>query len=120
MTLALVEMDGIFNGSIEYDVDLFAPATIDRMIARLRVLLEAVVSDPGRRVDDIPLLLPGELAEIDGWNPAPVAFADGAIHELFRIRAAKTPDAVAIVGGRSDLDLRRPRHAERPAGATVG
>ena len=126
LTLALVEQDGIFHGSIEYDVDLFAPATIDRMIARLRVLLEAVVSDPGRRVDDIPLLLPGELAEIEGWNPAPVPFADGAaIHDLFRAQAARTPAAVALVSGDqtwtyADLDWRSDRLARRLVERGVG
>ncbi len=127
LTLALVETDGVFRGSIEYDVDLFEAATIDRMIARLQTLLDAVVLDPGRRVGDISLLLPGEAEQIAAWNPVPTRFgADVAIQLLFEQQARQTPNAVALVDPDrqiwtySDLDRRGNRLAHRLIELGVG
>ncbi len=120
LTLALVEAEGAFSGSVEYDVDLFDPSTIDRMIDRLRTLLEAVVLDPGRRIVDIPLLDPAEVDQvIVGLNPAAVPFSDGAaIHHLFQAQSARSPEATALITpGRSwtygELDARSNRLARK-------
>ena len=113
LTLALVESEGVFSGSIEYDTDLFAPSTIDRLIAWLQATLEAVVLDPGRRVIDIPILDPAEVERvIVGFNPPPEPFSDKlAIHQLFQAQAVRSPGAIALVEpGRSwtygELDAR--------------
>ena len=98
LTLAMAETDGVFAGSVEYDVALFDPASVDRLIDRFRTVLEAVVLDPGRRVVDIPLLDPTETAQIlAGFNPPATPFFAGAIHELFEAQAARTPSAPALV-----------------------
>ncbi len=126
LTLALVELDGTFTGSVEYDVDLFEPSTIDRLIDRLRTVLEAVVLDPGRRVADIPLLDAAETARIiEGFNPPASPFPSGAIHQLFQAQAARTPNAPALIAaGRSwtygELDARSGRLARRLIDLGVG
>ncbi len=127
LTLALVETEGVFTGSVEYDVDLFDPSTIDRMIARLRSLLEAVVLDPGRRVVDIPWLDSGEFERVVvEFNPPAVPFSDGAaIHHLFQAQASLTPEATALVEpGRGwtygELDARSNRLARKLVELGVG
>ncbi|HKV10347.1 MAG TPA: amino acid adenylation domain-containing protein, partial [Thermoanaerobaculia bacterium] len=53
LTLFVVDApEGIFTG-VEYNTDLFDEATIDRLLARYRDLLEAAVADPGRRLSEL-------------------------------------------------------------------
>src|SRR5947209_8935933 len=49
LSLAMAETPEGFVGSIEYATDLFDAATIDRMLGRLRSLLEEIVADPDPR-----------------------------------------------------------------------
>ncbi|HEX8559857.1 MAG TPA: amino acid adenylation domain-containing protein [Pyrinomonadaceae bacterium] len=89
---------------LEYDAGLFEAATIGRMAAHFRTLLEGVVADPDAGIHELPLLAEGErrrlLAACDDTR---VAYPRGELlHELFEAQAARTPDAVAVVyeGGR--------------------
>ena len=126
LTLALVEAEGSLAGSLEYDVDLFDAATIGRMIARFRALLEAAVADPGLRLSDLPLATEGELALVKEWNRTAADYPRGArVHDLFEAQVARTPDAVALVDGMTeltyrDLDDRANRLARRLAGRGAG
>ncbi|MFD9008367.1 amino acid adenylation domain-containing protein [Streptomyces sp. NPDC059552] len=79
-------------------------AHADRM---LRVLT-ALAEDPDRQVGRVEILDGAErhrmLAE---WNDTAVGFpADAAVHALFEAQAARTPDAVAVVSGRTELSYR--------------
>ena len=51
LALELELRDDALEGYVEYDTDLFEPASADRLIEDLRILLEQVVSEP-----DMPLL----------------------------------------------------------------
>jgi amino acid adenylation domain-containing protein len=42
--------------TMEYNVDLFDPATVDRMLMHYRLLLEGIVADPDQRIGAIPML----------------------------------------------------------------
>ncbi len=98
LTLALVEGEGGFAGSFEYDADLFDPATIDRMAGRFLGLLAAVVAEPDARLDDLQIATEAERrAAIDGRNRTATAFPlDACVHHLFEAQAARTPRAVAL------------------------
>ena len=98
ITLALVEADGAFSGSVEYDTDLFDTTTVDDLIERFRTVLTSVVADPGRLVADIPLLNAEATARIvDELNPPAEPSSSAAIHELFREQARRTPAALALI-----------------------
>jgi non-ribosomal peptide synthetase component F len=70
--------------------DLFAPATGRRTLGHLRALLAAAAADPRRRLSELPLLSPGERAQlVDGWNDtAGGAPGDEPVQALVR-RAAE-------------------------------
>ena len=100
LSLAVSEPTGGFDCLLEYDADLFDQATAERLLARYTTLLAAMVAAPERRLDEIPLLAEAEVREL-------VAAAAGSVGppreprrlaDLFAAQAARTPEAVAVLG----------------------
>src|SRR5579883_2714251 len=55
--------------TMEYSSDLFEPATVDRMLAHFRVLLEAMVAQPDRPISALPMLTEEERQQVlSGWG----------------------------------------------------
>ncbi|HEY9421637.1 MAG TPA: condensation domain-containing protein, partial [Thermoanaerobaculia bacterium] len=88
--------DGIV-GEVEFNADLFEPATVERMVGHLSNLLEGIAADPGRRLSDLPLLTATErhqtLVEWTDSGPA----TSGTVHELFAERARLRPEDPAVI-----------------------
>ncbi|MFS8070483.1 MAG: non-ribosomal peptide synthetase, partial [Byssovorax sp.] len=96
-------------GSFEYSTDLFDDATIDRLIAHLRALLEGAVADPGQALAALPMLGEGERRQLlEGWNDTRVDYPtrDATVPDLFAAQAARTPDAIAVTEGGEELSYR--------------
>jgi non-ribosomal peptide synthetase component F len=60
LTLSMAETAEGLTGVVEYNTDLFEPATIEHMLAHFHSLLEEVADAPGRAISAFPLLTPGE------------------------------------------------------------
>jgi amino acid adenylation domain-containing protein len=90
------DTDGLYF-SCEYNADLFAPPTIERMLGHFQNLLEAIVADPNLRVAELPLLTEAERHQLlVEWNENPGNCASQTcIHELFEAQVEKTPKAIA-------------------------
>ncbi len=85
---------------LEYDLDLFDPATAERIAGHFRTLLEGAAADPGRRLSELPLLTAAEAGQIAAWSLGAETVAEARrVHELFEAWADRTPDAVAVVAG---------------------
>ncbi|HEY0603236.1 MAG TPA: amino acid adenylation domain-containing protein [Herpetosiphonaceae bacterium] len=98
LTLSMVEAETGLQALAEYQVDLFDSSTIARMLEHFRVLLEAVVADPGRRLSDLPLLNEEEHQQFARWNATAAALPqDVSIPDLFAAQAARTPHAPAVI-----------------------
>ncbi|MGH7829594.1 MAG: condensation domain-containing protein, partial [Candidatus Binatia bacterium] len=84
---------------IAYDRRRFDDAAVTRMLGHLRTLLEAMVTEPRRRLSAFPLLTETERHELlVEWNtPLRDYRRDKCLHELFEAQAERTPDAVAVV-----------------------
>ena len=113
LCLYLGETEGGLTGHLEYNVDLFDAATVDRLLGHFRNLLERAVADPSRHPLEIPLLSEAERRRaVEAWNATAVEFpAEACLHELFEERAAAAPEAPALVCGGvvltyGDLDRR--------------
>jgi amino acid adenylation domain-containing protein len=107
LTLFTEETAQGLNTEIEYRKDLFDAPTIDRMLTSLRVLLEAMIAHPQKRLSDLPLLSPAEQRLLRDWNATEVELpADRCIHELIFDQAARNPDAVAVSFGQRVLTYR--------------
>ncbi|HYT50083.1 MAG TPA: amino acid adenylation domain-containing protein, partial [Pyrinomonadaceae bacterium] len=83
--------------SFEYATDLFAPTTIERMLAHYQNLLAGIIAEPAVAVADLSLLEDHErdLLLIE-WNSGRVDVPkDACIHQLFEAQVAKNPAALA-------------------------
>ncbi|WP_163869378.1 MupA/Atu3671 family FMN-dependent luciferase-like monooxygenase [Myxococcus eversor] len=102
LQLSLAETADGLAGALEYRTDLFTAATVARLAKHLETLLRAAVDTSETRVEDLPLLDAVETRRLlVDWNeltPSAPEDAAACIHAQFRAQAAKTPDAVAVVG----------------------
>ncbi|WP_164904304.1 non-ribosomal peptide synthetase [Streptomyces albidoflavus] len=86
------------DGGITYAADLFDRSTVQSLIDRLLLVLRAVVADPAQRVRDITLLDPADHHRVlTEWNRTERAEPAATVPDRFRLQAARTPDAPALV-----------------------
>nr|QEO73592.1 condensation domain-containing protein [uncultured bacterium] len=119
--------DGVLDGFVEYSTDLFEDQTIARMARAFTTLLEAIVADPGRAVNRLPLVTPDEHRLLtQEWNTTELPpAAPRCIHELLERQAAQRPDDSAVTAGDvtlsfAELDTRANRLAQRLVELGVG
>ena len=94
---------------VEFDSDVFDPASVEKLIQRFKRVLEAMTADPARRLLSVELLDTGEHARLDEicnravlTQPAtPVSIAVS-----FAEQVARTPEAVALVCGERSMTYR--------------
>ncbi len=105
LTLSLEECDAGLLAEFEYNTDLFAPATMERMAQRFLTLLQGLLRDPEAPVDTVVLLPAAERRQVlEDFNATAVDYpADRSVHELFREQARRSPDATALVFGESSV-----------------
>ena len=105
MSVILGERPDGMSGTIEFNTNLFAPQTIERLIANFGRLLEVIAREPETCVENLPLLTEAERAAVlEGWNQTAADYPAGACaHQLFELRARQTPEAVALVFGERAL-----------------
>ncbi|MES1243271.1 MAG: amino acid adenylation domain-containing protein [Acidobacteriota bacterium] len=86
-------------GTLEYPLELFDPETVERLAARFRRLLDEALADPGRRVDELPLLSAAERAQLLAPG-LPESFQRSSepvlLHRRVALWAERTPDAPAV------------------------
>ncbi|WP_157639510.1 non-ribosomal peptide synthetase, partial [Burkholderia ubonensis] len=101
LTLHVQDAGHGLAGSLEYNLDLFDAATIERMAEHFRQLLEAVIADSNRPLGELSLLSDAERNTLTvEWNRTDTDFgadAEQPLHRLFEQQAERTPDAVAAV-----------------------
>ena len=108
LMLELVDADEGLVGWIEYCTDLFESATIGRMVAHLRRLLEAIVANPEERISRLPLLTEDEIRRVlVDWNDTHTTFCRrGTPFEQFARQSERAPNAVAVSTGQARLTYR--------------
>ena len=99
LTLIMTETESGLRGMLEYNMDLFDDATIDRMMGHLQTLLEGIVAHPGETISDLPLLTEAERHQLlVEWNDTKLDYPrDKCIHRLFEDQAERSPKAIALV-----------------------
>ena len=99
MFVSLVEKPEGLRAAVEYNTDLFDPATIQRMLRHYQVLLEAAADNCSTCISDLPLLGAGERQQIlTDWNATQFDYPrDLCLHEVFEAQAERTPGAVACI-----------------------
>jgi amino acid adenylation domain-containing protein len=85
-------------GQFSYNADLFDAETIVRMIEHWRTLVESAVTDPGRKISDLPLLGKTERERLlFEWNDTKVDYRAVCLHQLIEEQVERTPDNVAVI-----------------------
>ncbi len=84
----------------EYSTDLFDARTVARLLGHFRNVLERVAERADESIARLPLLSDAEREQLlIEWNATGGERPpDKCLHELFEARAARAPDAVAVVG----------------------
>ena len=96
--LYLTEWEEGVRGFLEYNTDLFEPATVTRLLGHLRALLEGVAANPELRLSELPLLPADEQRMmLSDWNATAAELPAGeTLHGLFEQRVRESPEAIAL------------------------
>ncbi|MBD0673878.1 non-ribosomal peptide synthetase/MFS transporter [Streptomyces sp. CBMA156] len=92
--------DGGLFGLITYRTDLFDAGTVRGLAERFEVLMTAATADPGRPVDELPVLTAAERRDaVDGWAAGPALPEDGprTLTALLSVAARQAGDSPALV-----------------------
>ncbi|MGC1331021.1 amino acid adenylation domain-containing protein, partial [Pseudomonas sp.] len=90
--------------TLEYDRDLFAASTIERLAGHYLNLLAYMLEQPDGCLDDAPLLGAHEHQQLHAWSQGGAAHAmTTPVHRLFEQQAAVRPDAVALLFANEQL-----------------
>ncbi|MFC4159110.1 amino acid adenylation domain-containing protein [Chitinimonas lacunae] len=93
---------------LEYDSDLFAPATVQALAERLFRLIEAAAATPAAALHRLDWLAPAERHWLlDTLNPASPALADSSVLERFEYWAQAMPEAPALIDDRESWSYGR-------------
>lgn len=88
-----------FKINLEFNTEVYDPATMQRIQNQFIHLLEQIVDSPQRLVRELDLLLPEEQKEILGvFNSTSVEYqAKKTLHQLFEEQVVRIPEQVAVV-----------------------
>ncbi|WP_290059537.1 non-ribosomal peptide synthase/polyketide synthase [Amycolatopsis solani] len=101
------ETAGRLDGVVNYNTDLFGAATIERLTGWLGTLLDGIAAAPDHPLARLPWTTAADRdLVLTQWNPTAVAPAEPTLPELFAAQAARTPDAVAVTSGTTELTYR--------------
>ncbi|GAB3489915.1 non-ribosomal peptide synthetase [Amycolatopsis cihanbeyliensis] len=95
LTLVVTDAPEGLRGHLDFDADLFDPATVSGMATGLVRVLRAMVREPGLPARSVGLVEPAELERVAAGPPAA---ATVPVTELITARAAESPGAPAVLG----------------------
>ena len=121
LTLAMEERGGELAGALEYNADLFDPASAARMARQLQMLLAGLVADPRQPVTLLPLMEAAEKERLlSGWNATAAAIPDSDVAALFLETAARFPERPALLAPEGELSYQQlADRAQRLAAALI-
>ena len=114
------------GGMLEYATDLFERTSAEAIAARFVRLLEAAAAAPECPIGRLDILTAAERHTIlRKWNDTERPVPCATLPQLFEARAARAPDAVAVVCGEErlgygELDARANQLAHHLRGLSVG
>jgi amino acid adenylation domain-containing protein len=108
LSLEIAEKANGLECLFEYNRELFDAATLLRMQAHFRNLLENIVAHNDRRISDLPFLTEQERHQLlVEWNDTKTdRVSSRCIHQEFEIHAEQTPNALAVVFNERRLSYR--------------
>ena len=81
----------------DFDADLFEPATVQRMLGHVSMVVEGIVRSPSSPVAQLPILTAGEHHHlVVERNPRTGFLSEMLLHKQFEAQVERTPDALAL------------------------
>jgi amino acid adenylation domain-containing protein len=108
LSVFVVEQPDTLSAVFEFNTDLFDASTVEQMQAHWLTLLSAIVSDPDRRISELPLLSEAERHRLlVEWNSTEMDISlDIPLHKLIEEQVERSPDATALIHGYQRLTYR--------------
>ncbi len=105
ITVNVREIATGFSIVVEYCTDLFAEATIMRMLSSYQALLDSIVADPTRPLCELPMLTAQDKYRLlNVFNkPLIASGSENTVLQLFAAQVRSAPDSRAIVADGSEL-----------------
>jgi amino acid adenylation domain-containing protein len=105
----VTETSNGLTGTVEYSTDLYEAATIQRMTAHFKTLLQSVVNNPNQKIGLLPMLEEGEAEQLlNTFNDSEIIYPkDKSIIDLFEEQSMATPENTAIVFENETLSYRQ-------------
>lgn len=104
LTMEFIEDNGVLNGIIEYNTDLFEEETIARFIGHYETLLANILVDPSARNNTFQIMTTSEKEFLYKCNKTSKDFdKEINVHQAFEKQAARTPENIAISIGEKNL-----------------
>ena len=99
LTLMMSKSEGQCRGTVEYNRDLFEPATIARMFQSFEMLLEGALAQPDCPISRLQIVDKEQLHQlVYKRNETQFEFPRGkCVHQLFEAQVVITPNAVAVI-----------------------
>jgi aspartate racemase len=98
LSLLVEELGKGLHLELGFNVDLFEPAIIERMLAHFKLVLEWMVSDPTNGICEFDPITNTERQQIlIDWNNTGTDSPPGCIHDLIAIQTRNNPDWLAVV-----------------------
>jgi amino acid adenylation domain-containing protein len=108
LSLELNESAEEVRGRFVYLSVLWEPTTMKRLAGHFLTMLGGIAADADSRLVKLPLLTEAERHQLlVEWNDTADGYpVEKCVHELFEEQVERTPDAVAVVSGKSRLTYR--------------
>ena len=104
LTFAFTEIGQELSCYIEYNTDLFAPETIERMLEHMQILFQQICTDSSQVVDEIQFISENERSLLlNTFNNTTASYPKKKVYQLLTKQAEKTPDAIAVVAAENKL-----------------
>ena len=90
---------------LDYELERFEPAVVDRILGHLQSALAAFLEVPDQRLEEVDILTAAERSQLTGWSATAVCY-EGAgllLHQIIAARAAAQPAAVAVSFAEEEL-----------------
>src|SRR5262249_9134520 len=93
-----MEVEEKINCGIEYSSALFDEATIERMSGHFKTLATAIVENPDRRIDELPLMRHEQRQDVSALSCSDTRLVRGDLgHRFVEVQAEKTREAAAVI-----------------------
>lgn len=92
------EIDGCLYFDIIFNTDVYESEMIKNLMQHFKRLLNAILKEPTKNINDLTILSQEELKELQGFNATEVTYTEAkTVVELFAAQVAKNPNQTALI-----------------------